>query len=320
MAATIKCRVLGLAVFGLVGQASSQSFPVKPVTLIHPFGAGSGADQSARVLADEFAKLSGVPLIVDARPGGNSMIGMQAVKRAPADGYTVMLTTNTTQVHNALFYKELPIDPVADFVPVTGQTIIYQLMVVAAASPVNDYNEFMALARKQPGMTFGSGTAAVRMAGELFKQMAKLDVVNVPYKATPPALVDLMGGRIDFAFAALVEAGALLRAGKVKALATTSLKRLPALPNVATLDELGLTGYENGVWSGIFAPRGTPEAAIARLHEIFSKANASPAMEKFRTPTSAQILALDSAGLAKFQAADIARARKVAAAAGIVPE
>jgi tripartite-type tricarboxylate transporter receptor subunit TctC len=302
------------------GPAMAQPFPAKAITLVHPFGPGSGADQIARTLGEEVTKMVGVPVIIDARPGGNGMIAMQAVKRAPPDGYTVMLTTNTTQVLNALLYRDLAIDPVAEFVPVTGLTIIYQVMVVAAASPANNYSEFLALARKNPGMSFGSGTAAVRVSGELFKQMAKVEMLNVPYKSTPPALIDVMGGRIDVAFAALVESGALIQAGKLKPLAVTSPRRLPSLPNVPTLDELGLKGYANGVWSGIFSPHGTPEATVTRLHEIFSKANATPAMAKIRSHASSEMLALNGPELAKFQAADIVRAKRVAAAAGIVPE
>ncbi|MEY4735952.1 MAG: hypothetical protein RL302_271 [Pseudomonadota bacterium] len=167
------------------GPAMAQPFPAKAITLVHPFGPGSGADQIARTLGEEVTKMVGVPVIIDARPGGNGMIAMQAVKRAPPDGYTVMLTTNTTQVLNALLYRDLAIDPVAEFVPVTGLTIIYQVMVVAAASPANNYSEFLALARKNPGMSFGSGTAAVRVSGSCSNRWPRLKCSMCPTRQHP---------------------------------------------------------------------------------------------------------------------------------------
>jgi tripartite-type tricarboxylate transporter receptor subunit TctC len=299
----------------------AQGFPAKPITIVHGLGAGSGTDLSARRLADEVSKEAGVPVIVEPRAGANSVLALQTVSRAAPDGYTVLYATSTTQVLNTLFYKDLPGDPIADFVPVAGLTHAFQVMVVAADSPVNNVADFIARAKKaaQP-LTFGSATGSMRMGGELFKQMTGVDLLHVPYKVTAASMTDLMGGRIDTVFADLVVAVPLIKSGKVKPLAVTALKRLDALPAVPTLDESGLKGYENSFWSGIFAPKGTPEPVVRRLHELFSKGNLQPSMEKGRVASSSNALVLNSADFAKYQAAEAVRWRKVAATAGIKPE
>ena len=302
------------------GHAAAQPYPSRPITLMHPFGAGSGADQSVRVLAEEFARVAGSPMVVDARPGGNGMIALQAVKRAAPDGYTLLLTTNSTQVYNAILYKDLPVNPATDFAPVAGLEILYLALIVPTDSPAKSYGELVSLARQRGGMTFASSSGVSRIAGELFKQTARLDLVNVPYKAAPASVADVVSGRVDLVFATLIEAGGMLRTGKLRALAVTAPKRLGARPELATLDELGLPGFEASIWSAFYAPLGIAEPIVARLHETLTRASASPAMEKFRAPGSAEPLPLDAAALARFQSAEIARARKVAAAAGITPE
>jgi tripartite-type tricarboxylate transporter receptor subunit TctC len=308
-----------LAVIGASGLALAQSFPAKPITVVHPFGPGSGADQNTRLIADELARVAGVPVIIDARAGGNGVIALQAVARAAPDGYTVLLTTSTTQVFNPILYKDLPLDPVSSFVPVVALTKAYQVMVVPAHSSFNSVAEFIAASKKK-GMSFGSGTTAMRMGGELFKQLAGVDLLHVPYKSTPAAVTDLLAGRVDTAFVDLVIARPQIQAGKLKPLAVTSLKRLDALPNVPTLDESGLRDYENAFWSGIFAPRGTPDTVVRRLGELFAKANVSPDVERNRQAASMVQLTMQGPELAKYQQAEIARWRKVAAAAGIAPE
>lgn len=314
-------RLLAIALVVTSGAIQAQTFPSKPITIIHGLGAGSGTDLSARRLAEEVSREAGVPVLVDPRAGANSVLALQAVSRAAPDGYTVLYATSTTQVLNGLMYKDLPGDPIADFVPVTGLTHAFQVMVVTADSPIGSVADFIARAKKasQPP-SFGASTASMRMAGELFKQMTGIAMLHVPYKVTAATMTDLMGGRIDTVFADLVVAVPLIRSGKLKPLAVTSLKRLEALPDVPTLDESGLKTYENSFWSGIYAPRGTPEPLVRRLHDLFSRGNLQPSMEKARASSSSNALVLNSAELARYQQAELARWKKVAAGAGIVPE
>lgn len=303
----------------LASAAMAQPFPAKPVTIVHPFGAGSGADVNTRLMADELTRVAGVPVVVDARPGGNGVIAMQAAARAAPDGYTLFFTTNTTQVLNPILYKDLPIDALTEFVPVAGLTRGYLIMLVSAAAPYNSVADFVAQA-KAGKLTFGSGSASNRMGGELFKQMAKIELLHVPYKSAPAATADLIGGRIDTAFATLAEARPLLQAGKVKVLAVSAPQRLPTLPNVPTMHESGYAGLESPFWSAIFAPRGTPDAIVKRLAELVRKANAGPGPEKNREVASMSVMDLAGTDLDRYQKEQAALWKRVAAAAGMVPE
>ena len=313
-------RVLVPLALVLLSQvASAQGFPARPITLVHPFGAGSGADQNVRLIGEEFARFAGVPLVIDPKPGGNGVIAVQAVARAAPDGYTVMLSTSSTQIFNALLYKDTPVNPLTALTPVVGLTKAYQTLVVTPGAPYATVAELLAAARKNE-LTFGSGTTAMRMGGELFCQLAGVKLINVPYKTTPAAVTDLLGGRIDMLFLDLVFARPLIQSGKLRPLAVTSLQRLSALPNVPTLEEAGLQGYENAFFSGIFAPQGTPQPLLARLAELFAKANAGASVEKNRASASMVEMPLNGAELARYQQSEFERWKTVVAKAGIIAE
>lgn len=311
----------GLLGCALQSHANSPPFPSKAITLIVPFGAGSGGDQAARVLAPEIAALAKVPVVINNVPGGNGALAFSALRNAPADGHTVMLATSTTQVINQILMARPPFDPGRDLMPVTGLTKLYQVMVVRSELPVQDVAQFIARAKSQPGkVMFGSGTAASRLGAELFNSLAGIELTHIPYKATPNAVTELAGGQIDMMFVDLPVALPLIHSGRLRALAVGAPKRLPALQSVPTLQEAGIKGYEYSVWSGLYVLAGTPGAVVNRLYELGSAGNRAPASQKFREGASLEIFEATPAELARFQATELASWKETAAKLRIKPE
>ena len=229
--------------------AAGRGIREKSVTFVVPFAAGSATDQLARALGQSLTAQTKQPVVVDNRPGASGFIAAQAAARAPADGYTVLITTNTTHAANEHLYKKLPYDPVKDFQPVTLLGKGGQIMVVNPALPAKSVTEFIALAKKEPGKrTFGSGSSSSRIAGELFQQMADVKLVHVPYKSNPMAVTDLLGGQIDMMITDAATGLPQVKGGKLRALGVSSSKRSPLAPDVPTIDEAGVKGYEMGYW------------------------------------------------------------------------
>lgn len=314
--------VLG-SLMGCAFQASanSPSFPSKAITLIVPFGAGSGGDQAVRVLAPEMAALAKVPVVINNVPGGNGALAFNALRNAPADGYTVMLATSTTQVINQILMARPPFDPGRDLSPVTGLTKLRQVMVVGSDVPVQDVAQFIARAKAQPGkLLFGSGTAASRLGAELFNSLTGIELTHIPYKATPNAITELAGGQIHMMFVDLPVALPLIQSGRLRALAVGGPKRLSALASVPTLQEAGVKGYEYSVWSGLYVLAGTPAPVVNRLYELGSAANRSPASQKFRDNASLEIFDATPLELARFQASELASWKETASKLRIKPE
>lgn len=303
------------------GHAQSSRFSGKQVTIILPFAAGSGGDQHMRVLSSAVADMLKVPVVINNRPGGNGAIAYNALRAAPADGTTVMLTTSTTQVINPILLINPPFDVARDIKPVVGLTKLYQVMIVRPDLPAANVKEFISLAKSRPGkLTFASGTSAGRLGAELFGALAGLEMLHVAYKATPNAVTDLAGGVVDMMFADLPVAVPMLESGRVRALAVGSPARLASLPEVPTLAEAGLPGYEYSVWSGLYVHPATPDGVVTELHDVFAQANRSPSAEKFRAAASLEKFEANSAQLARFQADDLARWKVLANKLGIKPE
>lgn len=313
---------IGTLLGGLLHEAASGArFPSKALTLIVPFGAGSGGDQAARILAPEMAALAGVPVVINNQPGGNGAIAFSALRNAPADGHTVMLATSTTQVINQILMARPPFDPARDLMPVTGLTKLYQVMVVRSDFPAKDVAEFVARAKAQPGkLAFASGTAASRLGAELFASMAGIELTHIPYKATPNAVTELIGGQSDMMFVDLPVALPLIQSGRLRPLAVGAPRRLTSLPQVPTLQESGLRGYDYSVWSGLYVLAGTPDDIVARLHELGAAGNRAPASQKFREGASLEIFEASPSELARFQASELAAWRETAARLRIKPE
>ena len=228
-----------------VAPLAAQDFPNRPIHIIAPFGPGTATDTVARVVAAEMSRRTGQSVVVDNRPGAEGQIGAQAAATAAPDGYTIFVTTQTTQAINQHVYKTLPYDPVKSFAPISGLSSGAQIVMVRNDLPVKSIPELIALARAQPGkLTFGSGNGSARGAAELFRIMAKVDLLGVPYKTQPQVVADLLGGRIDMTFSDFTVGLPPVRDGRARGLAVTSLERYPGLEQFPTVAESGLPGYE----------------------------------------------------------------------------
>jgi tripartite-type tricarboxylate transporter receptor subunit TctC len=305
----------------LASGALAQEYPAKPIMFYVPFAAGSATDTLARSLGQGITAETKQPVVVDNRPGANGLISAQAFIRTPADGYTVLIATNTTHAANEHLYKKIPYDPVRDFTPVTTLARGGQVMIVNPRVPAKTVKEFIALAKRQPGkLTFGGGSSSSRVASELFQQMAGIQIIHVPYKSNPMAVTDVVGGQIDMMITDVVTGLPQVEAGKVRALGVSSPKRLPNVPDLPTIAEAGLPGYELTFWFAAYLPAKASPAVTARLRELFIHAGKSAPAQSFFKTTGIESWNTTSAELVKFQAAESAKWARVIKKAGIEPE
>ena len=274
------------AAFALLaaGVAGAQSWPAKPIRWIVPFAPGGTTDILARTISDKLTIALGKPVIVENNPGAGGGVGAVQTAKAAPDGYTIMGGTISTHAINASLYKTLPYDPVKDFTPITLIARVPNLLVVNPDVPAKNVKELIALMKANPSMyTFassGNGTSQ-HLSGELFKSMAGVDMQHIPYKGSPAALQDVVSGQVTMTFDNITTAWPLAKAGKLRALAVTTAKRSPIAPDVPTLAEAGLAGYEIGSWQGVFAPAGTPVDVVKRLNtEIVKIINMPDVREK----------------------------------------
>lgn len=282
--------LLAAFAFAYVSNAVSAEYPVKPVELTVPYAPGGFADSLGRMMADSMSKTLGQTVIVQNRSGANGNIASAYVARAPADGYTLLLSTISTMTINPFLYRNLGFDPVKDFAPVALVVDTTNVVVVNPKSGINTFKDLMASARANPGkLTYGSSGngSTLHLSGELFNQMVGADMVHVPYKGGAPALLDLLGGRLTMMFS---DTSAIqhIKAGRLTALAVTAGKRLDALPDVPTVAEAGLPGYVVESWYGIVAPVGTPQEVIARLNAAIAQALEKPEIREKLASTGAK--------------------------------
>ena len=251
----------------------------------------------------------------------SGFIAAQAVARAAADGYTVLITTNTTHAANEHLYKSLPYDPVKDFAPVTLLGKGGQVMIVNLKVPAKTVQEFIALAKKEPGkLSFGSGSSSSRVAGELFQQMANVQLLHVPYKSNPTAVTDLLGGQIDMMITDNATGLPQVKAGKVRALGMSSLKRSPLAPDVPTIDEAGVKGYEMSYWFAAYVPAKTPPATVKKLHDLLVAATHGKAAANFYESSGTEVVTSTPEELGRFQADESQKWGRIIKAANIQPE
>jgi tripartite-type tricarboxylate transporter receptor subunit TctC len=266
----------GLLFAALAAQA--QPFPSKAVRLVVPFPAGGSTDIITRTLGQELSEMWGQPVVIENRPGGSTIIGTDIVAKAAPDGYTLLVTPAAFTIVPSLIDK-LPYDPAKDFAPITLINTTPLVAVVNLSVPAKSIRELIALARARPGaLNFGSSGSggSNHLAGELFNVMAGVRIVHIPYKGNAPALTDLVGGHVDLLFNGLTSALPLIKAGKLRPLAVTSLTRSGALPDIPTLDELGLKGFQAVAWNGLSAPVRTPKNVIGRINADVLKVIRSP--------------------------------------------
>jgi tripartite-type tricarboxylate transporter receptor subunit TctC len=268
---------IALATLLATGSASAcfaQAYPSRIIRLIAPSAPGGPVDVRARWIAQKLHVAFGQAVIIDNKPGAAGIIGMQAAMLSPADGYTLVLVHQGTMALNPHLYPDLPYDPIKDFAPVSRLVVSPMLLAVHPDVPVHSVADLIRLAKEKPGqLNFGSpGVGAPpHIAGELFRRMAQIDVLHIPYKTGPAAQIDLIGGRLTYTFEAVATQLPQARSGRIRALAVTSAKRLAALPDIPTVAESGLPGYEYWAWMGIAAPAGTPKEIVTRLNAEITK-------------------------------------------------
>ncbi len=317
------CSVVAVvsSTVALSGAAHAQSFPSRPITIIVGSTPGSTTDGLARALGFEITKMTGQTVIVDNRAGAFGGIAAQAVARATPDGYTLFITTNTTQAANPHLLKQLPYDPIKDFAPVGRLVQGFMLMVVNPSLSARTVSEFVMLAKKEPGkLSFGSGSSSARVAAELFQSMSGTELNYVPYKANPPAVMGLVAGQTDMMIVDLTTSLPQVRAGKLRALGVSSPTRSALVPEVPTIAESGLPGYEANHWNALYAPAGTPSPIIARLNEIARSAMATEPLRNFAQQNGMDVAVTSPDELASFQLRELDRWGRIIRQAGIQPE
>lgn len=320
LAAAWRLMVLGAV---LSGPAVAQTYPAKPIRLIAPSAPGSPVDIRSRWLAEKLAPTLGQSIVVENKAGAAGGIGTQAGARSTPDGYTLLLVHQGTLAINPHLYARTGYDPIADFAPVTRLVVSPMLLAVHPEIPANSVADLIRLAKEKPGqLTFGSPGAGSppHMAGELFKRTAEIDVVHVPYKGATPALVDLMAGRLSYTIDSTAIQLPQVRAGKIKALAVTGATRLASLPEVPTVAESGLPGFEYWSWMGICAPAGTPQEIVSRLNRAIVGILHTPQAREWLAAQGGEPMGETPEEFAAFIKAEHARWGAIVRQAGIVAE
>jgi tripartite-type tricarboxylate transporter receptor subunit TctC len=308
---------LGIIFFS--GFAYSQAYPSKPVKLIVPFPAGSATDQIARIAGSELQAALGQPFVVENKAGAQGGIAAAEVAKAPADGYTLMLTTNTPHAANVSLFKKLNYDPVKDFTPITRYGTTSFMLMVRADFPAKDLKEFLNYSKSKPGLSGGYGSAGSQVSLAMLKQLGKLDLIEVPYKGIPQTVTDTMGGSLQLTFVDMANALAQTKGGKLRGLGVTSAKRSTLAPELPAIAE-ELKGYEVIAWFALMAPANLPQPIVQRLHEANMKALAKPEVKEKFANAGTDIAPMGPAELGKFIPAEIQNWARLAKLAGMQPE
>ncbi len=292
--------------------AFAQTYPSKPVRFVVPYAAGGATDLIARVIGERLSAGLGQPFVIDNRPGAATLLGAQIVAKAEPDGYTLLMATSTTLAINASLYKTLPYDPVKDFAPISLAIQHPFVLLVDPKLPAHNVRELVALAKSKPGqLAYASGGSGSfpHLAMALFQTMTGIDVIHVPYKGSAPALTDLMGGQIAMMF----DNTALnyVKGGKIRALAVTTKDRLSVMPDVPTLQEAGVPGYELAAWQGVVAPAGTSRAVVERLNTEIVKLLHEPDTARRLTGDGGQIITSTPDQFAAYIKSEIGRFAKI---------
>ncbi|MBS1218182.1 MAG: bug3 [Proteobacteria bacterium] len=302
-----------------LGAAQAQTYPAKTVRLIVPFAAGGSTDIMGRLVAQKLSEAWGQQVIVDNRPGGSTVIGTDIVAKSAPDGHTLLVTPAPFTIVPSLL-KKLPYDPARDFEPITLINTTPLVVVVNPGVPAKNIRELIALAKARPGvLNFGSSGSggSNHLAGELFNAMANVRIMHVPYKGNAPALTDLIGGHVDIVFNGLTSALQYIKSGRLRALAVTSLKRSAALPEMPTLDESGLKGFQAVAWNGLTGPAGTPRVAVDRAASDIARIMKSPELAAYLQREGSDPVGSTTAEYRAFLTDEIAKWKKVIARAGI---
>ncbi|KQP49617.1 tripartite tricarboxylate transporter substrate binding protein [Pseudorhodoferax sp. Leaf274] len=306
----------------LAAPGFAQTFPTKPMTIVVPASPGGAIDLAARLIGQKFTEAWGQPVVIDNKTGATGVIGTDFVAKAAPDGHVLALVASSHAINPSMF-KKLPFDTVKSFEPVVQTHTVPLVLVVAPDSPFKTLQDVIAFGKKNPGqLSFASSGngGAPHFSGELFQSMAGLQMQHIPYKGSTLAHPDLMSGRVSIMFDTLAATSAQIKGGKLRALAVTTPKRLPALPDVPTVAEAGLAGYETSTWGGLLAPAGTPKAVVAKLAAETTRILALPDVRERMLAAGVEPVGGTPEQFTAFIASEMVKWGKVAKAAGIEPE
>jgi len=306
---------LSLSILALIfaASASAQSFPTKPIKIIVPFPAGGTVDFFARVISTKLSEALGQSVLVENRAGAGGNIAAEAVAKAAPDGYTLLMGSEIIAINTSL-YSKIGYDPVKDLAPITLVGTVPNILIVHPSLPVNSVNDLIALAKKTPGKisfaSTGQGTST-HLSSELFKLMANVDMLHVPYKGGPPAIADLISGQVNMMFINMPTGITHVRSGKAKIIAVSSIKRVSQLPDVPTVDQAGVKGFETSAWSGLYAPAGTPADIINRLNAEVVKILKQPSVREQLMAQGAEPVGDTPEEFSRFTLAEISKWAKI---------
>ena len=306
---------------GMAGAVSAQAWPVKPVRMIVPIAGGGSTDAIARLVGTRLGEAWGQTVLVENRPGGSTMIGAEVVARSAPDGYTMLMATSAFPANFSLFSR-VPYK-LADFAPISNVAESPNVLAVHPSVPAKNVKELITLLRSRPGqINYGSGGVggSTHLAAELFKLLAKVDITHIPYKGGGPAVTDLLGGQISMIFGNLPAVLPHVKSGRINVLAIASAKRSPTLPDLPTMDEAGVRGFEASTWAGLLMPAGVPQPVIAKFWADLQKIYAQPDMRERMATGGFEALGSSPKEFAAYLDQEIARWEKVIRAAGIKAE
>lgn len=287
-------------------------YPSRPVRFVIPFPPGSGAELVARFIGQKFTELTGQPVVVEPKGGGNGFIAVQAVLSAPRDGYTLFAGSSSTFAHNAALFKKLPYDPLTDFVPLSLFIRSPIVLAVPADSPYKTLGEFIAAAKQNPGkLSIGTGSAGYQMMGALFSEIAGVELLPVPYKSSPDTAKAVLGGEVSIGIADVTSSMPLIQSGRIRALAVATDKRLPGAPGIPTAAEQGLRDFTTAPWNGIMAPAGVPKPIVDKLSDLFVRIMGMPETHEFFAKQNVEIMPAGQEPMRKFQREEVERWKRI---------
>jgi tripartite-type tricarboxylate transporter receptor subunit TctC len=299
--------------------AAAQNFPTKPLRIVVPFTPAGAVDIATRATANEMQKVLGQPVTVENKPGAGGNLGALDVARSAPDGYSMVMSTSGIQAINPALYAKMPLDPNKELAPVVAMVSLSNVLVVHPSLPARSVKEVIALAKKEPGkLTYASSGAgtSIHMSGAMFTQLTGTDIVHIPYKGSAPAIIDLLSGQTNMMFDNIPSALPHVKAGKLIALATTGAKRDPALPDLPTIAEAGVPGYESGVWFGLMVPAATPTDVVAKLNAAAVQGAKSPEFIKRMTDLGYNVIAGTPGEMAALIKTELARWAPIVKASG----
>jgi tripartite-type tricarboxylate transporter receptor subunit TctC len=302
----------------------AQTYPGKPISLVVPYPPGGASDVVARLVGQKLSEIYGQPVIIENKPGANGNIALEMVARANPDGYTLLMGNVGPNAINAGLYNKLRFDPIKSFSPITLTSAVPIILVANPSVPAKNAKELIAYIKANPGkLNFATGGigSATHLTAEMFKSMAGLDIVAIPYKGDMPALTDVIGGKdVTLTFATSIAAMPLIKSGKVRALGIASLQRSPSLPDIPTISESGLPGFESTSWGGILAPAGTPHAVISSLHNEIVKILGMPEVKMKISTLGAETIESTPEEFAAYLKSEISKWSKIIKISGATAE